>query len=208
MVSSARVVTASMWVRRRLAALPLRPFPCQEATIVTPDELGPPAGEASPRQPRRGPLTPSERRIVAAWSAAPILLAALVLAPFVVLGQASVGELVVAALVYGGLVALATGFVAHDRMQGRQCPRCTGRNDRGAVECGTCGYDLEERPRWRCEERHEVTVEDGVCSCGRRLQRIAPPRGVGREVAAVIRAGGWMLAFLVAIGLVLQWIGN
>lgn len=161
-----------------------------------------------PRRPGRGPLTTRERWLVAAWAAAPIVLAALVLAPFVATGSASVVEWAAAALVYGGLVALASGFVAHDRLQARQCPRCTARSRRGVAACPACGYDLAERPRWRCPDRHEVYVEPGMCPCGRRLVRVAPPRGIGREVAAVLRAGAWMLAFLVAVGLALQWLAR
>lgn len=136
------------------------------------------------------------------------MLAAVLLSPFVVWGEATLAELVSAALVYGGLVALASGFVAHDRMQHRQCPRCTSRarRDDGAT-CGACGYDLVARPRWRCDEGHEVVLDPGMCSCGRRLQRQDPPRGIGREVTAVLKAGGWILLFLVAVAVVLQQLG-
>ena len=167
------------------------------------------AGRDQPRVARRGPLTRRERRIVAGWAVAPILLAGMVLSPFVVMGEAGFPELVSAALVYGGLLALATGFVAHDRMQHRQCPRCTSRArvDEGAT-CGACGYDLESRPRWRCDEGHEVVLDPGMCSCGRRLQRRDPPRGIGPEVTAVLKAGGWILVFLFGVGLLLQQVGG
>lgn len=172
------------------------------------EQLAPPPGDPVPRRARRGPLQSRERLVVAVWAAVPIVVAALVLVPFAAGGRASAGDVVVAALVYGGLLALATGFVAHDRMQVRQCPRCTSRNERGVTTCASCGYDLEGRPRWRCAQRHEVTVEPGMCSCGRRLQQVGPPRGVGPQVTAVLKAGAWMLAFLVAVGLVLQWIAS
>lgn len=158
---------------------------------------------------RRGPLTGRERRVVAAWALAPIVLAALVLSPFVVWGGASLAQLLAAALVYGGLLALATGFVAQDRMQARQCPRCTSRDRTGDPgSCAACGYDLVERPRWRCDEGHEVVLDPGMCSCGRRLVRRDPPRGIRREVVAVLKAGGWILVFLMVLGFLLQRLGG
>lgn len=161
-----------------------------------------------PRPAQRGPLTRRERLLVLAASVAPIVLALVVLAPFVVLGEATGVQWVAAGLVYGGLLALAAGFVAYDRVQARQCPRCTTRNARGDVRCTACDYDLEERPRWRCSENHVVLLDAGLCPCGRRLQRIETPRGIGREVRAVLRVGVWMLAFLLIAGLVLDRLGG
>lgn len=159
-----------------------------------------------PRQPVRGPLTARERWLVVAWATAPFLLAMVVMSPFVVLDRASFADLVAASVVYGGLVALATGFVAYDRLQSRQCPACTARNPRGAAVCDACGYDLEHRPRYRCSENHVVTLDPGTCPCGRRLQPLPRARGIGREVTGMLRVGGWMLVFLLAVGLLLQWI--
>ncbi len=159
-----------------------------------------------PRTASRAPLTGRERLWVLVASVAPILVAMAVLSPFVVLGEATGAELVAAGLVYGGLVALAAGFVAYDRLQARQCPRCTTRNPRDAERCATCDYDLAERPRWRCPEGH-VRLDPGMCDCGRRLQRVETPRGIGREVRGMLRVGAWMLAFLLIVGLVLNQIG-
>lgn len=162
----------------------------------------------SPRTASRAPLTRRERTWVLVASVAPILLAMLVLSPFVVLGEATVAELVAAGLVYGGLVALAVGFVTYDRLQARQCPRCTTRNPRGTEACRDCGYDLIERPRWRCSEGHAVRLDPGLCDCGRRLQRLDTPRGIAREITGMLRVGAWMLVFLLAIGLVLNQLGG
>lgn len=162
----------------------------------------------SPRTASRAPLTRRERTWVLVASVAPIVLAMVVLSPFVVLGEATGGELVAAGLVYGGLVALASGFVTYERLQARQCPRCTARNVRGAGACTDCGYDLVERPRWRCPEGHAVRLDPGLCDCGRRLQRLETPRGVAREVRGMLRVGAWMLAFLLVVGLVLDRIGG
>ncbi|MBY5163309.1 hypothetical protein [Salsipaludibacter albus] len=159
-----------------------------------------------PRQPQRGPLTTRERGIVAAWSIAPIGVAMVAMSPFVLADRASFADLVAASVVYGGLVALATGFVAYDRLQARQCPACTARNPRDGVACSACGYDLARRPRYRCSENHVVTLDPGTCPCGRRLQPLPEPRGIGREVTGMLRVGGWMLVFLLAVGLVLQWL--
>lgn len=162
---------------------------------------------APPRSTSRAPLSRRERVWVLAATLAPIVLAMVVLSPFVALGEATVGDLVAAGLVYGGLVALAAGFVTYDRLQARQCPRCTTRNARGSTACAECGYDLAERPRWRCPEGH-VRLDPGVCDCGRRLQRVETRRGIGREVRGMLRVGAWMLAFLLVIGLVLDRIGG
>lgn len=162
----------------------------------------------SPRTASHGPLTRHERLLVVAASAAPIVLAMVVLSPFVLLGDASGAELLGAGFVYGGLVALAAGFVTYDRLQARQCPRCTTRNPRAAATCDDCGYDLVERPRWRCSEGHPVRLDPGLCDCGRRLERADAPRGIGREVRGMVVVGAWMLGFLLVIGLVLNWISG
>lgn len=161
-----------------------------------------------PRRPRRAPLTRRERWLVAAWALAPIGLVMVALSPFVVTGRATFAELVGAAIVYGGLLSLAAGFVAYDRVQARQCPRCTTRNPRKRPRCSTCDYDLVLRPRYQCDQGHAVRLDPGLCDCGRRLQRREPPRGLGRQVVAMLRAGAWMLGFLLAVGLVLQWLGG
>lgn len=141
-----------------------------------------------------------------AAAGAPVLLAALVLGPIAVGTDASAGDVVVASLVYGGLLGLATGFVAVDRLQARQCPRCTTRNRRRTSACTSCGYDLVRRPRYACAERHDVHLEPGLCDCGRRLQELPVARGIGREVRFMLRAGGWLLAFLVGVGLLLRFV--
>jgi hypothetical protein len=150
-------------------------------------------------------LTAHERRLVAMAAGAPILLAAIVLVPIALLTGASAGEVVAASLVYGGLVGLAAGFVTVDRMQARQCLRCRERTaGRGAERCTACGYDLVERPRYACDERHGVFLEPGLCACGRRLKPLPTTRGVGREVRFVLKLGAWLLAFLIGVGLLLQ----
>ena len=154
----------------------------------------------------RDRLTAGERRVVAAAALAPIGLAAVVLVPFAIATSASAGDVVVAALVYGGLLGLASGFVAVDRMHARQCPRCTHRNLRDATACEDCGYDLVRRPRHACSERHEVHLSPGMCSCGRRLQELETARGVGREIRFMLRAGGWLLAFLFVVGFLLRYV--
>jgi hypothetical protein len=148
-------------------------------------------------------LTGRERRLVAISAGAPILVAAVVLTPVALLTGATAGEVVGAALVYGGLLGLAAAFVAVDRLQARQCPRCHQRNPRSRSRCD-CGYDLGERPRYACEQRHAVYLEEGLCECGRRLQRLPTARGVGPEVLVVLKIGGGLLAFLVTVGLLIN----
>lgn len=164
--------------------------------------------ESAPATVRRDRLRSSERWVVAAAAAAPVLLALVVLVPLGAVTGASAGEVVVAAAVYGGLLGLATGFVAVDRLQARQCPRCTTRNLRRARACEDCGYDLVRRPRYACSERHSIHVEPGLCACGRRLQELQVARGIGPQVRSVLRAGAWLLVFLLVVGIVLQYIAG
>ena len=158
----------------------------------------------SPSGVRRARLTSRERGVVMAAAVAPVLLAVVVLTPIALATSATAGDVVVAAIVYGGLLGLAAGFVAVDRLQARQCPRCTTRNLRRATACEDCGYDLVRRPRYTCSERHAIHLEPGLCDCGRRLQELEVARGVGNEVRFMVRAGFWLLAFLVVVGLLLS----
>lgn len=162
------------------------------------------AGGEPTRATRPAPLTTDERRWVGLVAGAPILLAALVLTPVARWMGAGLWDVVGAALVYGGLLGLAAGFVAVDRLHSRQCPRCHDRAPRGAERCGTCGYDLVARPRYTCDERHGVFLGPGLCDCGRRLKVLPTARGVGREVMVTLRIGAVLLAFLVAVALVIQ----
>lgn len=144
-----------------------------------------------------------ERRVVLAAALAPVALAAAVLAPVGLLMGATAGEIAGAAIVYGGLLGLAAAFVAIDRLQARQCPRCHRRSPRHEGTCA-CGYDLAERPRYVCEQRHAVYLDPGRCECGRWLQRLPDARGVGRQVLVTLRVGGLLLVFLIAVALVLR----
>lgn len=161
-------------------------------------------GTATSALPRREPLTSGERRRALLVGLAPIPLAALVLIPFAIANGAGIGDVLGAAIVYGGLLGLAAGFVYVDRVHARQCPRCGTRSRRGTEVCPTCAYDLVERPRYACEERHEMHLEPGLCGCGRRLQPLPVARGIGREVAVMLKIGGWLLAFLLGMGFLLQ----
>jgi hypothetical protein len=153
---------------------------------------------------RAAPLTATERRRTVLYALAPILLTAIVLTPVAIARGSGVGDVVAAAVVYGGLLGLAAGFVAVDRFQARQCPRCQVRREPGEEVCAACGYDLVHRPRFACDERHVVYLDPGRCDCGRRLQPLAVVRGLGREVLFMLKLGGWLLALLLGIGLVLQ----
>lgn len=179
------------------------------ARLYPPSRPELPVADLSDSTPRgradRSPLTTQERRRVVVAAVAPVALAAVLLTPVAVLGAATAGEVLVAALVYGGLLGLTAAFVTYDRVQARQCPRCASRNERSATACRDCGYDLVEAPRFACAERHAIYLEDGLCDCGRRLQRLPTARGIGPEVVWVLKAGAWLLAFLVLVGLILQW---
>lgn len=164
--------------------------------------------DAEPPSPRTiqrpGPLLPDERRRVALVVAAPIVLLAVAFLPFALWGGATLAAVLGGAVVYGGLLSLAAGFVMVDREQGRQCPACRERNERRAPRCRACDYDLVERPRWACGERHGVHLDEGLCDCGRRLQRLPLSVGVGREIAVILKVGAWLLAFLVGMGILFE----
>lgn len=152
-------------------------------------------------------MTGRERRTVALAALAPVLLTALVLTPVALATTITGADVAGAAVVYGGLLGLAAGFVAADRVQARQCPRCGERSPRDAAGCDACGYDLARRPRFACEERHLVHLDrrgDGRCPCGRPLEPLPTARGVGPQVVAAVKAGGLLLAFLLAVGVVLN----
>jgi hypothetical protein len=118
---------------------------------------------------------------------------------------AGFGEVVAATVVYGGLLGLAAAFVTVDRLQARWCPRCHRRGERGEARCAGCDYDLAHRPRFACDERHAIHLDDTeLCACGRRLQLLPSARGVGREVAVSLRFGAWLLVLLIGIGLALR----
>lgn len=153
---------------------------------------------------RADSFTRREKRLVAFGAVGPVVLALVVLAPIGWLNDASVVDVIIAALVYGGLVGLAGGVVVADRLQARQCPACATRNARDASMCSACAYDLEARPQFTCEEKHAMHVEPGLCECGRRLRQAPQPRGIGREIRAILKAGAWLLVFLVLVGLVLE----
>jgi ribosomal protein L37E len=172
--------------------------------VGQPLDLDPPV-----RARRAAPLTRREKAWVAVAAVTPVALTVAILAPvaaFTALGGADVAE---AALVYGGLLGLAAGFVATDRLQARQCPRCRTRHPhRPTGRCGACGYDLDDRPRFTCSERHLAYVDDdgdGRCACGRRLERLPTARGIGPQVVATLKIGAWLLAFLLAMGVLLRW---
>lgn len=152
---------------------------------------------------RRPPLSSTQRWRTVLAGVTPILLAAVVLTPFAILGSAGVADVVAAALVYGGLLGLAAGFVYIDRVHARMCPRCGTTNPSDRSRCGSCDYDLDGRPRYACEERHAVYLDPGLCACGRRLQRLPVARGIGREIVFILKVGAWLLAFLMGVGLLL-----
>jgi hypothetical protein len=172
---------------------------------------GPQAGGEPATDPTRAgraaPLTRREKAWVAVAALAPVAVTVLVLSPVAALTSITAGDVVGAAVVYGGLLGLAAGFVATDRLQARQCPRCAARHERGQQRCGSCGYDLLERPRYACSERHLAYLDrrgDGRCECGRHLERLPDVRGIGPQVLATVKIGGLLLVFLVTIGIVLN----
>jgi hypothetical protein len=152
-------------------------------------------------------LTPDERRTVLVVGAVPVVLVGLVLAVLVGLGRLAVVDLVVGVVLYGGLLGLTVGVLAHERAVADHCPRCGAPGARGAARCAACDYDLRRRPVYACEERHEVTRDPGLCRCGRRLIEREPAAGLGRSVRRSLWAGAWLLALLVGTSLLLRLAG-
>lgn len=148
-------------------------------------------------------LTSAERRRVAYAALGPVLLAVLVLTPVAVVTGATVADVLGGAVVYGGLLGLAAAFVAVDRLQARQCPVCHRRQPRATARCH-CGYDVADRPLYACDRRHATYLEPGVCDCGARLHRLRTARGLGPQVVVTLRIGGYLLAFLLAAGLIVH----
>lgn len=154
-----------------------------------------------------GGLSAAERRSVLVAAAVPVLLALVVLGGLAVVGIGSVVDVVVGTVVYGGLLGLTTGVVAHERAQADHCPRCGAGGARATPTCAGCGYDLARRPVWFCEERHERSYEPGLCRCGRRLLLREPAPGLGRSVRRTLWAGVWLFALLAGTWLLIRLVG-
>lgn len=152
-------------------------------------------------------LTRAERRSVLVVGAVPVVLVGLVLVVLVALGRLAVVDLVVGTVLYGGLLGLTAGVVAHERASADHCPRCGATGARGAVACTSCGYDLARRPVYVCEEGHERAREPGLCRCGRRLREREPVEGLGRSVRRTLWAGAWVFALLVGTAVLLRLAG-
>ena len=151
-----------------------------------------------------GVLAPDERRRVVLAGVVPVAVVAVVLVVLVGAGRLSLVDLVVGTVLYGGLLGLTVGVVAHERAVADHCPRCGARGARGAASCGACGYDLARRPVWACELGHERAREPGLCSCGRRLQEREPAPGLGRSIRRSLWVGVWLFALLVGTAVLLQ----
>lgn len=153
--------------------------------------------------PGRAGLTGRERRTVVVAATAPVAVVAVLLLALVATGGLGVVDLVVGTVVYGGLLGLAAGVVAHERAMAGHCPRCGDTDGAGRRDCESCGYDLVQRPVYLCEVGHERSYEPGLCECGRRLHERPPLPGLGRSIRRTLWVGAWMLAFLVGMGLLL-----
>lgn len=152
-------------------------------------------------------LTPRERRVVAVAAAVPVVVVALVLVALVIGDRLGVVDLVVGVVLYGGLLGLTSGVVAHERAVAGHCPRCGAPDQRGAVVCDACGYDLVRRPVYRCEEGHRPMRAPGVCDCGRRLRERVVGPGFARSIRRTLWAGLWLLALLVGTAVLLRVAG-
>ncbi len=151
-------------------------------------------------------LTTRERRRTLVVGSVPVVLAAIVTTVLALSGRATFGDVVVGTVFYGGLLGLTVAVVVHERLQAAHCLRCGATGPLRRAVCGECGYDLAERPLYRCEERHHRYVEPGLCACGRRLARIEQARGLDREIKRTLWAGVWLAAFLLGVVLLLPYV--
>ena len=152
-------------------------------------------------------LTRAERRRTWRVGAAVTALAFVVLLALALAGRATLLDVLLGTVVYGGLLGLAVAVVVHERLQAAHCPACDATGPLRRTTCDACGYDLAERPMYRCPERHERYVEPGICGCGRRLVRLERIRGLDREIRRTLWVGAWVAAFLVGVALLLPVLG-
>lgn len=152
-------------------------------------------------------LTPRERRRTWLVGLAPVVVVTVAVVAAALAGRATLGDVVVGAVLYGGLLGLAAAVVNHERAEAAHCPRCDATGAVRRPVCDACGYDLAERPLFRCEQRHRRYVEPGLCGCGRRLHRIERIRGLDREIKRTLWAGAWVAAFLLGVMLLLPLVG-
>lgn len=148
-------------------------------------------------------LTPRERRRTWVLGLAPVVVVTLAVVAAAVAGRATLGDVLVGVVLYGGLLGLAAAVVSHERAEAAHCPRCGATGPVRRPTCDACGYDLAERPLFRCEQRHRRYVEPGVCACGRRLHRIERIRGLDPEIKRTLWAGAGVAAFLLGVVLLL-----
>ena len=151
-------------------------------------------------------LTPAERRRAWLLGLAPPSVAAVVLLVLARSGRATWGDVIVGVVFYGGLLGLVAAVVGHERMQTAHCPRCDATGPVRRPVCDACGYDLDERPMYRCDQRHRRHVEPGLCHCGRRLHRLERIRGLDNEIKRTLWAGAWIGAFLLGVFLLLPYV--
>lgn len=148
-------------------------------------------------------LTRAERRRAWLLGLGPPVVVTASLLVLAVRGRATLGDVVAGTVVYGGLLGLVAAVIGHERMQTAHCPRCDATGPVRREVCADCGYDLVERPLYRCDQRHRRHVEPGLCHCGRRLQRIEHSPGMDREIKRTLWAGAWLGAFLLGVFLLL-----
>lgn len=165
---------------------------------------GPAGGQQGEATAATAPvLTATERRRTWWVGLAPVVVVTTALVVAASAGAATLGDIILGAVLYGGLLGVTGAVVSHERAHAAHCPRCDASGRVGRPVCAECGYDLAARPLYRCDQRHGRYVEPGLCGCGRRLQRIERVRGVGREVKRTLWAGAWIAAFLVGVALLL-----
>lgn len=174
--------------------------------------MGTPADDRTEDHERATPmvhpvLTPAERRRTWLLGVAPVVVvtAGMILAALA--GRATVADVVLGAVLYGGLLGLAAAVVSHERAEAAHCPRCDASGPLRRATCAACGYDLAARPLYACDQRHARHVAAGLCHCGRRLHRLEPARGIDREIRRALWVGAWLAAFLVGVGLLLPLVG-
>ena len=159
-----------------------------------------------PAQPVTATLTAAERRLVGVAAVVPLALVAVWRGVVLAVGRGTVADLVAGVIVYGGLLALTTGVLAHERLLSNHCPRCDASGPRDRSACEACGHDVVGRPTYRCPDRHTRYLDEGLCDCGQRLALAPAPRGIAVEVKRMLWMGAWFAAFLLGMVVLLRYV--
>ena len=141
------------------------------------------------------------RRLAARWAAGAVVVTGVLTYGAAQALRHDLGATTVSFVMFAGLFGGTAAFLGHEVAAFRRCPRCGHQQTARPTTCPDCGYDVKARPRFVCDQG-DVSFDEGVCACGRRLKPYVPP-DVGGRVVRMLWAGGALLVALVVTGLLL-----